>query len=726
MAEVSRLTTIAADQQKGDFIGSISHELRSPLHGILASAEFLSDTTLNAFQNSLADTIDSCGRTLLDTINHVLDFSKINSFERNWKKLRPRGMDGRTDSFPTVSKYSKTSSPSIGAPPLLNIYAVTNIAAITEEVVEGVYAGQTYQDISTMDITDITPGARGRTSERGLTSRTGTSLNGREDKVVGKPIEVILDIDLADFTFTTQPGALRRVIMNIFGNALKYTEKGTITIKLRLSELPSATGGEKANSHLLTITITDTGKGISSQYLKTRLFTPFAQENTLAPGTGLGLSIVRAITNMLGGSIDVRSQIDVGTEVIVRIPLLKVAEGGTPSSTPSTTGSLERQKADSVSVLQSEATDKHILLYGFQTSTGQDSQISLTGRMLQKYISEWYRMRVSLTWTPLEIPNVVIVDELDLPSVMDRKLPIPSIIVLSNNASRNCQPSPLDGSDTLIERMSKPFGPFKLAKALRICLEKTRITQNSLTTVDELANGTSNEAQFDLPTSGFEQMTLRSNNASPLVVQTNGTITASDTVNAQLSMGTTTSESNLGPSSNNPLHDFPFPNQKLSNGNAGLQLPSGPNEQHPTAIESVNGPCTPPLGQSMEPPSSVVISNDAGPEAPKTRIPDSQIQKAHATEHNKAKVELTQPVTAASSAVQGASAPQLPRILLVDDNKINLRLLETFMSKRNYDHVDSATDGRQAVETARQQTNGYDIIFMGKYSSPPQRGRRQS
>ena len=67
MAEVSRLATITADKSKGDFIGSISHELRSPLHGILASAEFLAETDCDTFQMSLVDTVDSCGRTLLGT-----------------------------------------------------------------------------------------------------------------------------------------------------------------------------------------------------------------------------------------------------------------------------------------------------------------------------------------------------------------------------------------------------------------------------------------------------------------------------------------------------------------------------------------------------------------------------------------------------------------------------------------------------------------------------------
>ena len=74
MAECSRLDTEIADQKKGDFIGSISHELRSPLHGILASAEFLSEEVTGAFTRGLVETIDSCGRTLLDTIVSLLSF----------------------------------------------------------------------------------------------------------------------------------------------------------------------------------------------------------------------------------------------------------------------------------------------------------------------------------------------------------------------------------------------------------------------------------------------------------------------------------------------------------------------------------------------------------------------------------------------------------------------------------------------------------------------------
>ena len=65
LAELSRLDTLAADRAKADFISSISHELRSPLHGVLASAELLREMCIDATQNHLVHTIEVCGSTLL-------------------------------------------------------------------------------------------------------------------------------------------------------------------------------------------------------------------------------------------------------------------------------------------------------------------------------------------------------------------------------------------------------------------------------------------------------------------------------------------------------------------------------------------------------------------------------------------------------------------------------------------------------------------------------------
>ncbi|SLM37381.1 histidine kinase-group i protein [Lasallia pustulata] len=124
MAEISRLNAIRADQTKADFISSISHEFRSPLHGILASAEFLREMTSEEAQAELISTVQQCGRTLLDTINHILDFSKINSYEKNSSS----GNHDKKDTLPN------------------ELHAVVNVAVLCEEVVDGMITAKRFQD----------------------------------------------------------------------------------------------------------------------------------------------------------------------------------------------------------------------------------------------------------------------------------------------------------------------------------------------------------------------------------------------------------------------------------------------------------------------------------------------------------------------------------------------------------------------------------------------------
>ncbi len=71
MAEVNRVDMMLVDKAKTDILGSLSHELRSPLHGVVAAVELLHDTPLDVFQADVVHTVETCGRTLLDTIDHV-------------------------------------------------------------------------------------------------------------------------------------------------------------------------------------------------------------------------------------------------------------------------------------------------------------------------------------------------------------------------------------------------------------------------------------------------------------------------------------------------------------------------------------------------------------------------------------------------------------------------------------------------------------------------------
>jgi signal transduction histidine kinase len=82
--------------------------------------------------------------------------------------------------------------------------------------------------------------------------------------------------------------------MNIFGNANKYTDTGFIMVQLRICEIEKVNPATAQISyqHVLVMRIIDTGRGMSMEYMKRKLYTPFAQEDSFSPGIGLGLSIV--------------------------------------------------------------------------------------------------------------------------------------------------------------------------------------------------------------------------------------------------------------------------------------------------------------------------------------------------------------------------------------------------------------------------------------------------
>lgn len=77
VAETSRLEVLGSDKVKSDFISSSSHELRSPLHGILGSTEILAEQHCGNTTMTLIEQIDSCGHTLLEVIDHLLDFADL-------------------------------------------------------------------------------------------------------------------------------------------------------------------------------------------------------------------------------------------------------------------------------------------------------------------------------------------------------------------------------------------------------------------------------------------------------------------------------------------------------------------------------------------------------------------------------------------------------------------------------------------------------------------------
>lgn len=76
-AKTKRLEAVSSDKAKSDFISSASHELRSPLHDILGSVEVLAEHGLDSAASTLVEQITSCGHTLLEIIDRLLDFARF-------------------------------------------------------------------------------------------------------------------------------------------------------------------------------------------------------------------------------------------------------------------------------------------------------------------------------------------------------------------------------------------------------------------------------------------------------------------------------------------------------------------------------------------------------------------------------------------------------------------------------------------------------------------------
>ena len=129
----------------------------------------------------------------------------------------------------------------------------------------------------------------------------------------GSKVEFIFDIEKeVPAKFIGDPLRLGQVLTNLLSNAMKFTEAGEVRLHLR--RLPGSDGRV-----MLEFTISDTGLGIDPARLED-IFEPFSQANDLRE-TGLGLYISRALVEMMGGRIEIKSELKKGTDFILTIPL---------------------------------------------------------------------------------------------------------------------------------------------------------------------------------------------------------------------------------------------------------------------------------------------------------------------------------------------------------------------------------------------------------------------
>jgi signal transduction histidine kinase/DNA-binding response OmpR family regulator len=138
-----------------------------------------------------------------------------------------------------------------------------------------------------------------------------------------KEIDLSTFIDpAARFGFRGDPTRLRQVVLNLVGNAIKFTEVGGVTVEVTV--LPA----EPEQPPMLRVEVADTGPGIP-ETVRQRLFEPFAQADSSISrrfgGTGLGLAICRQLVELMGGTIDVVSTLGRGSRFFFTVPLARAS-----------------------------------------------------------------------------------------------------------------------------------------------------------------------------------------------------------------------------------------------------------------------------------------------------------------------------------------------------------------------------------------------------------------
>jgi PAS domain S-box-containing protein len=227
----------AANRAKSRFLAMVSHEVRTPLNGIIGMADLLLDTPLTPEQVTYAKAVKTSGDTLLALIEEILDFSKIES--------------GKLD---------------IEARPFA-------LNAMIEDMVEL-----------------LAPRAQAKGIE--IASYVDERL---PERVIGDSVR------------------LRQVLINLAGNAIKFTETGGVAIVIEPGIWPDD----------IRFQVRDTGIGIAPEE-QSRIFREFEQADTAAHsgGTGLGLAISQQIVEHMGGTISVESAVGAGAlfEFVIRLP----------------------------------------------------------------------------------------------------------------------------------------------------------------------------------------------------------------------------------------------------------------------------------------------------------------------------------------------------------------------------------------------------------------------
>ena len=265
---------------------------------------------------------------------------------------------------------------------------------------------------------------------------------------------------------------VKEIVNNILTNAIKYTEQGEINLSVRC-----VNDYNKRLSNLI-ITCQDTGRGIKKEYIS-KLFTKFErldiEKNTTTEGTGLGLAITKALTEMMGGTINVSSQFGKGSIFVINLPQ-KVSKFRRPMT--------EKEMMDTASKLLNnkvEESKTYNIDYGHRKILIVDDN-KLNIKVARRAISD-FDFEIDECYDGLECLNKVVVgNEYDL-ILMDIMMPNMSgetaikrlkenpnfkipVIALTADAVAGAKEKYV--SEGFIDYISKPFNKEQMKQKLDI------------------------------------------------------------------------------------------------------------------------------------------------------------------------------------------------------------------------------------------------------------------